>query len=353
MNGPNLSFLRRPGVREGLLETGMALMAQSDTPHTSVLGNLGRALPYGVQAGKEAAERHRYDQMLEGAPPQMRQFLKMMDPREGAAFMLQAAMAPPPPRDIYEGTEGQFFEAEPGGGFTQLTEPQAEAEPLPSDVRTMQWLMEQPPEVQESYRAMFGPASGTTVNVNPQPTPFVEAIQQNQAALIQTGAQAAEAASSKIGAIDRVIEITRAPAFRNVSGPIWGGRVGELRSQFADDPTARQLAAEFNAIGGVMTMQQLEAFTGPKTDFEFQQAKRLVLNDTNLTPEEIRAGLEVHRRVAIAEALKWANEMRAVDLRALGADPSLVAPQLQLADQIINRYGNNGARDLRTRYGLN
>jgi hypothetical protein len=80
-------------LRAMLMQTGMGMMAQSDQPYSTVLGNLGRALPAGVQAGREAGSKARWDHVLAGAPPQMREALRFLGPERGSEYMMEMMTA--------------------------------------------------------------------------------------------------------------------------------------------------------------------------------------------------------------------------------------------------------------------
>lgn len=326
-------FLAKPGLREALMATGSALMAQSDQPG-SLGGALGRALPMGMQAFQQGQQNAEIDAVLESAPPEMQQLLRAL-PREAQVPALLQMMRRPAP--VAVGANERLVD--PGTGET-VVDALPEPEDVPSDIASFRAYEAMTPEQQAAYRqqqaAKRGP--GTTVNVNAAEGGIQRAIGEAAFETI-SGNEAAQAAISKVGAIDRIMEITRDPKFEKVSGPLFGNRWGELAARFSDDPAARQLLAEFNAIGGQMTMDQLEEFTGPKTDFEFRQAKRLVLNDPAMTPAEIQAGLKVHRAAAVEKAKRWADNMLGLDPERLKFDPEDVRPQLDLARQIMGTYG--------------
>lgn len=328
------AFLARPGIRDALLATGSALLSQADQPG-SLGGALGRALPFGAQALMQGRQEAEIDALLETAPPEMRQLLKALPSQARVPALLQMMKKPDlvavaeNERLINPETKEVVVDAVP-----EVVKPSA-------DIQTFRDYLAMSDEEKAAFLKLQelkrGP--GTTVNVNSAEGGIQKAIGEAAYGTI-TGAKDAQAAVNKVASIDRIIAITSDPKFK--SGPLWGSKVGELSQRFASDPAARELLAEFNAIGGQMTMDQLEAFTGPKTDFEFRQAKRLVLNDATMTAQEIQAGLKVHRAAAVQKAKGWADNMLDLDPSRLKFDPRDVAPQLDLA-QTINGKFSGGA----------
>ena len=311
-------------------------------------GALGRSLPSGVQAFRQGQQRAEADKALAGLnlPPEMAQVLRALDPQMRQQAMASIALSGPPPvdreiRDLADGTQGVF---ENGELVRQVGPRDVEAA---GDVTFEDYMAMTPQERQEfdQFKAAGrGPVAVTNVNL-PQDNALLGAIGQEKAEVLR-GDDTALAAVDKVASIDRIIALTERPEFADVSGPIFGGSFGELRAQFADNPAAREVLAEFNALGGMMTMAQLEAFTGPKTDFEFKQAQRLALNDTSMTPEEIRAGLRVHKAVAEQQAVRWAKDM--LQLRIPDeVDPADFARQMEAAQGIISRFDTSRSNDPR------
>lgn len=331
------ALLARPGLRDALLATGSAMLQQADQPG-SIGGALGRALPMGMQALQQGKQKAEYEQMLASAPPEMRTLLTMLGPERGIPALMQMMAPKPAPGPVTVGANERLVDPTTGKELLPAAPP--EPEKPPAEVQTFREFLKMTPEEQarwaEFQRAKQAP--GTTVNVAGPEGAASKAIGDAVAKTI-SGDDAAQSAVQKVGAIDRISQIVSNPKFKNVSGPLFGGTFGELSARFAEDPEARQLLAEFQAVGGQMTMAQLAAFTGPKTDFEFQQARRLAFNDTKMTPEEIRAGLAVYRRAAIADAQKWAKNLLDLDPNRLNFDPRNIAPQLDLAKQILDKYG--------------
>lgn len=93
-------FLQKPGIRDALLATGSALLAQSDQPG-SLGGALGRALPMGVQAYQQGQQSAALDEAFADAPESMRRLMAglSMTQRQGlAGNLLMQQMAPRAPQ---------------------------------------------------------------------------------------------------------------------------------------------------------------------------------------------------------------------------------------------------------------
>jgi hypothetical protein len=81
------ALLAKPGIRDALLATGSALMAQSNQPG-SIGSALGQALPMGFQAFQQGKQEAEIDALLETAPPEMRRLLKALPAQARVAALL-------------------------------------------------------------------------------------------------------------------------------------------------------------------------------------------------------------------------------------------------------------------------
>lgn len=95
-------FLQRPGIRDAMLATGSALLAQSDQPG-SLGGALGRALPVGIEALRSGQQRAALDDAFADAPESMRRLMAGLSQGQRQALAGNLAMqqmtpqAPPAP----------------------------------------------------------------------------------------------------------------------------------------------------------------------------------------------------------------------------------------------------------------
>lgn len=333
-------LLDRPGVREGLLMAGLRILASDDRQEH--LGTaIADAASLGIGTGRQAAQRQEYESMLEGAPPQMQAALKLLGPEQGAALLARQMMMPPPEQQFIE-VDGALVTPDGAGGVREVYRGPTEDEP-PSDIRSFEEYMKMGPAEQEAYlNFLRARTASQTVNVGGPQDPRLQALAEQEASFVTEGFEGARTATDKVDTIRRLTDITKRDAFQDVSGPI-GGRFGEMKAFVTGDTEALEALAEFEAGSGLMTMAQLEAFTGPKTDFEFRQAQRLAFSDPTMTPEQIRAGLDFHRRVAEQEAVRWADRM--LELAPSYDNPAVIAPQLDLARQIKSRFGTANMND--------
>lgn len=81
------ALLARPGLRDALMATGSALLAQKDQPG-SFGGALGRALPMGMQAYQTGQEEAKLNELMQNAPPEMRQLLAALPAGQRGAALL-------------------------------------------------------------------------------------------------------------------------------------------------------------------------------------------------------------------------------------------------------------------------
>lgn len=97
------ALLDRPGVREGLLMAGLRLLA-SDRRQEGFGQALASAAATGIGAGRMAAQREEYEDLLSGAPPEMQAVMRLLGPEQGAALMAQQMMrGAPAPVTLSEG----------------------------------------------------------------------------------------------------------------------------------------------------------------------------------------------------------------------------------------------------------
>lgn len=67
----------RTGLSDLLLGTGLGMMAQSDTPGQSFLGNVGRSLPMGIQMRDQARQGTALSDVMRGAPGSMQRLTEI------------------------------------------------------------------------------------------------------------------------------------------------------------------------------------------------------------------------------------------------------------------------------------
>lgn len=332
MNGPNLSFLQRPGVREGLMQTGMAMMAQSDQPYSTFLGNLGRALPAGVEAGRAASQQADYEAMLEGLPPEQATFLKMLGRDRGLTMLAQQAMAGPPKPDFLEGREGEFFRGNPDGTMTQLTTPPAETVTPTANQRDFEFFQTLSPEQQAAYTALHGPGPGVTVNTGDKAAGAAAgAFGSDAASRIISSSKSAEAAVGIMSTVAQADALLQRPEAQQVTGP--GATIFTLRERFRDNPAAREIAAQFDVLTSDIMLQTIDSFEGALSDKELAFIERASAADRNMTVEELRAGLDLLRRIAERDVEAYVTEFDAFNPAAFDVAPEQMQQYRALRDR--------------------
>lgn len=350
------AFLARPGLSQALMSTGAALMAQSDRPGTT-LGALGRALPVGMEAYQQGQQNAQTDALIQQMPPQMQALLRSLPPAQRAQAMFSLAMPKPgvvvktderlvnpttgqtmvgalPPnldfKPLADGTIGAF---DPRTG-QQVRPGQGPAEQSPME---KEWALYSSlsPADQKRFNAMKA-AGANVVNVNTAPEGAASAAVGKMVGDTIGGAAKAQENLNTINTIDQITSLVNSPAFKQISGPLAGSSLGQLAARLGDNPQVKELLGQFNALGSTLTMEKLNAFTGRKTEFEYKQAKRMAMNDTTMTPEEITAGLRIYKQIAQQDANNWAEDMTGLDLKRLNVNPADVARPLDLARRIKN-----------------
>ena len=110
----------KTGLGDLLMGTGLGMMAQSDTPGQSFLGNMGRSLPMGMQMRDQARQDTALSDVLRGAPGSMQQLMKMAP---------QMAMGLNRDRDLHQVSSGAVLTDNYGNiVFDNTAEPEDEYE---------------------------------------------------------------------------------------------------------------------------------------------------------------------------------------------------------------------------------
>lgn len=294
--GPSglMGLLNKPGAGNALMAVGMSMMAQSDQPG-SLLGAIGRSLPAGMQAMQQAQGQRQYSEMMQaataGMSPAQRSQFEMMSPDDQSAF-LREQMTTPLPR------EGKVVDGkivDPVTGAIIFSGDEAE---LPTDARMVEWLMDQPTAVRDEYFDMLDKRRGPGVTINTGDNAAGAASNRLGAAaadsLISAGATA-ESADSALGTLSRMNELLAMPEARDIMGP--GTTVRSFMQRFNDDPTAREIRAEYAALAGQNVLAGLSAFTGAISDKEREYVEKINSADMSLTVEELRSGIAAIERM--------------------------------------------------------
>jgi hypothetical protein len=160
------ALLARPGIRDALLATGSALMAQSNQPG-SIGSALGQALPMGFQAFQQGKQEAEIDALLESAPPEMKRLLKAL-PAQARVAALLSMMKPKEEKDLEfrELADGRIGAFDKRTGKMVSTEGPAEAvdDPAAKEKGLLEFYATLDPAQQERYDKLFGKTPMVTVN---------------------------------------------------------------------------------------------------------------------------------------------------------------------------------------------
>ena len=131
-------MMNKPGVGGALQAMGAAMMAQSDRPGQSFLGNLGRSVQPAMQAYQGGQQDAEWEKVLSGMNPQMRTVLSMAPPGQRAQIML--AMQPKTPEAQFMNTPDGIVRVQDGQEAQRVytNEVGTEGGPSLSDISTMQ-----------------------------------------------------------------------------------------------------------------------------------------------------------------------------------------------------------------------
>lgn len=288
-------FLQKPGIRDALLATGSALLAQSDQPG-SLGGALGRALPMGVQAYQQGQQSAALDEAFADAPESMRRLMAglSMTQRQGlAGNLLMQQMSPGEgftlgPGDVRYGPDGQPIAAVP------------EAQNQPAELLALEeWRAAHPDlppgeQMRTFYEARRGP--GTTVNVGEQ-SPADKALVGIEADEVQAGVTAAREAQGQLralGEIERILDEgvstgamdERLLGVRQIATAFGVGNAEELIQQ-----------ENFQALSNEIAIGLTQQLSGQISERELDFV-RAAVPSLGSTPEANRRLVDMARRAA-------------------------------------------------------
>ena len=209
--GGVMGFLDKPGIRDALMATGTALLAQKDRAG-SLGGALGQALPAGMQAFQQGKQGAALDEAFADADPGMRRLLVGLSPgtREGvAANLLMQRLQLQAPTKFEDTTDAQgrpvSFNPMTGEFGQPFGEGRAESVPaVMSELK--EWRAAHPDmapseQLTSFYETRRG--AGTTINVG-QESPTDRALTEIEAGDVQAAVTAARVARQQLGALAEV-----------------------------------------------------------------------------------------------------------------------------------------------------
>lgn len=298
------ALLADPALQQALIGTGTALLQQSDRPGT-LGGALGRALPAGLNAFQEGRRMQEFEELLTGMPESQARVFRLLGPDAGTGALAQMFMqGPPEPELIAPGQDLQDILIELYGPVdpTTLT---------PDQVASAAALQQE----RELARASAG-ASSVTIEGERAASAAQGALGTDAIGRLSAARDAAVGATATLGRVGELQKLLTMPEAASVTGP--GSSIKTLAQRFSDDPTAREIAAAFDALAGQNVLAGLEAFTGAISDAEREFLDRIQAGDRDMTVEELQAGLGVLERIQRDIAEGYLSRLDSFDGAAFG-----------------------------------
>lgn len=310
------ALLSRPGLRDALIATGSTLLAQADQGG-STFGDLGRALPFGLQALQQGRQEAEIDALMESAPPEMKQLLKALPAQQRVGALL-SLMKKPESQVIPEGAAV----LEDGKEIYKNVRPEKAEDPLkgfPAEAQLVLWgmgvdpataTMEQREAALTRYAELQTAGKGPLVQIDTgdkAASSAAQALGGDAATRVVSKAATADAA---IGLVDNIATAERLlddPAMKKVAGP--ASSIRTVAQRLGDDPRARELAAQYDILTSDVVLQKVKAFKGPLSEKELAFLERASAADRNMTVEELQAGLKLLRRISERDLKDYVNEV--------------------------------------------
>lgn len=341
--GP-LSFLQRPGVREGLLAGGLSLLG-SDTKRETFGQALGRSVGAGVEVGRAEADRQRYNEYVQTLPPQMQAVARFMRPEQFAGIMAQGMMAGPGESKVVGATERLVGPT--GEVIVDALPDSPDAPELPTSAQEFQFYESLSPE----QRAMFDTlnAKGPLVTVETgdrAANAAAGALGSDATGRFTSAAEQGRIAVDLLNTVSTAQTLLESPAAKRVTG--FASDIRTLAQRAAEDPTAREIAAQFDIVTSDLVLQTIKSFKGALSDKELSFIERASAADRNMTVEELQAGLGLLRRIHERTASNFLDEYDAFDPAAFGILPT----QMQQYDQQAEMTRRVLQNDIYQRWGL-
>ncbi len=310
------ALLADPALQQALLGTGAALLQQSDRPGT-LGGALGRALPVGVQAFQEGRRTQEFEELLTGMPESQARVFRLLGPDAGAGALAQSLLAGPPELTAV-GANERFVDPVTGEVVLDAVPDVASA---PASVDEFLFARENGFEGSYTDFLTAKRSPGVTVNVEGDKAASAAqgALGSDTVGRLAASRDAAVGATNTLGRVRALQGLLDAPEAASVTGP--GSSIKTLAQRFNADPTAREIAAQFDALAGQNVLESLSAFTGAISDAEREFLERIQSGDRDMTVEELRAGLSVIERVQRGIAEGYLQRLDSFDGAAFGLGP--------------------------------
>ena len=333
-------YLGGPGVGNAMIGAGGAMLEAAGQSGATFGGSLGTGLK------NFAAERARYGESemarrqlaQEGQAP-----LQDLTARQNA-LMARAAMSGITDPVMLQ--QLMVLAGDPKAFEAALADLKPQAAAGPTDLEELQdkfaWFDSLTPERQASLNYMQrNPPSETTINTGDTLTPIAPAEEamgewvQNLYGMRQT---IENQTLPGIDNIDQTLDMVNDPRFSEISGVLRGNAAADVVARVQGDPHLLGMIGAFERLGQTRTLQILANFTGAKSNYELDMARKMAQGDRSMSPEEMRTALNLMRRAYIQDAVRWARDIQGL-APIEGAFADVDAGFRSRSQSILDQYG--------------
>ena len=230
----------------------------------------------------------------------------------------------------------------------ELEEPgAAEQTALEKEKERLAWYLSLSPEDQASHDLMLrGSPAGTTVNIEgDQAATPVGPAQAGMDTYVQgvynRRATTFDSVMPSLQNVDQTLKLVNHARFGEVAGFLRGNPITDAYVRYEGDPELLAMIGTFERLGSDRALAILRNFTGAKSNFEFQVSEKMAAKNRSMSPEELRAMLELMRRAYIQEAVRWAQSMvyMGEDVQIEGDYAAVQRRFMSDAQGILDQYG--------------
>ena len=203
----------------------------------------------------------------------------------------------------------------PGGELLAEGGPEpTEPTDLEKEQEKFRWFESLTPEQQEAYNYMRrNPPSQTNIHTGDTVTPrnaSEEAMSEWLQELYGMRQTIEGQTLPGLQNIEETLAIVDHARFDEISGVLRGNAAADVVARVRGDPVLLGMIGAFERLGQERTLQILANFTGAKSNYELDAARKMAQGDRSLSPEEMRAGLNLMRRAYVQDAVRWARDIQ-------------------------------------------
>ena len=246
----------------------------------------------------------------------------------------------------YDSEGGALTQAVPGVGAQYTLAPGGPDPTEPTDLEKEQekfrWFESLTPEQQEAYNYMRrNPPSQTNIHTGDTVTPrnaSEEAMSEWLQELYGMRQTIEGQTLPGLQNIEETLAIVDHARFDEISGVLRGNAAADVVARVRGDPVLLGMIGAFERLGQERTLQILANFTGAKSNYELDAARKMAQGDRSLSPEEMRAGLNLMRRAYVQDAVRWARDIQGL-APIEGEFSDIDAGFRNRAQSILDQYG--------------